>query len=473
MDKEKEYFQEDSEFAEILGRFESMLEQEISSFFDVYEFERIIDHYLDTNHFSKAIDAVSHGIMQHPGSTTLLIKEAQVYAEKGESKKALDMVGELEILESSNNEVFMLKGMILNQMGKVRDAEQAFENAIELSYDNEVDILYDIALSFEYVNQFKLAARYLETAHRKNPEKLNILYDLAYCLDRLHDFDRSIEYYEAYLDLEPYSENVWYNLGLLYFKKENFRKAVECYDFALAINEDYSTAVFNKANALANLGEYADAISTYKDCITMEKENVLAHCYLGECLEKLEKYEEAIEWYEKASRIDPDFSEAWYGIAICYLFRKLYNDALYYVNKAISLDEENPDFWFTLGNIHAHLNSPADAVKAYARTTLIDPYDDEAWINHARLEYKLGHLEKAIRILQDSYSHTFDMATMNFTMAAYYYLSGDMSLSLKFFEKGLKIDYSEYQVAEKISPEMIQEAPIQEIIDKLNPSKNS
>ena len=94
-----------------------------------------------------------------------------------------------------------------------------------------------------------------------------------------------------------------------------------------------------------------------------------------QCLEKLEKYEEAIEWYEKASRIDPDFSEAWYGIAICYLFRKLYNDALYYVNKAISLDEENPDFWFTLGNIHAHLNSPADAVKSYARTTLIDCID--------------------------------------------------------------------------------------------------
>ncbi len=89
MDKEKEYFQEDGDLQEILGRFENMLNQVEAYFFDVHEFEKIIDHYLDTNHFTKAIDAVRYGINQHPGSTTLLIKEAQVYAEKGESLEAL------------------------------------------------------------------------------------------------------------------------------------------------------------------------------------------------------------------------------------------------------------------------------------------------------------------------------------------------------------------------------------------------
>ena len=113
MDKEQEYFQEDNDFQEILGRFENMLEYEQPSFFDVYDFERIIDHYLDGNHFTRAIDAVAHGIRQHPGSSTLMIKEAQVYAEKGESQKALDMVKSIEIVENSNPEMYMLKGMIL------------------------------------------------------------------------------------------------------------------------------------------------------------------------------------------------------------------------------------------------------------------------------------------------------------------------------------------------------------------------
>jgi tetratricopeptide (TPR) repeat protein len=473
MDKQKDYFQDDGDLQEIIGRFENMLNQFEAYFFDVHEFEKIIDHYLDTNHFTKAIDAVRHGIDQHPGSTPLLIKEAQVYAEKGDSAKALDMVRALEKLEESNIEVFMLKGMILNQMGRVKEAERAFEKAVELSYDNLEEILYDIALSFEYINQYKIALGYLEKAYKRNPEKVNILYDLAYCYDRLHDFDKSIKYYEIYLDREPFSENVWYNLGLLYFKKENFKKAVECYDFAIAINDQYSSAVFNKANALANLGEYEAAERTYKECILLEPENVLAHCYLGESLEKLENYPEAIQWYRKSTEIDPSYAEGWYGIAVCYLFLKLYNDALYYVSKAISKDEENPDFWFTLGNVHAHLGSHRDAIKAYAKTTELDPYDDEAWLNLAHLNFIQGDTGKAITVLKDSYSYTFDIPVINFHLAGYHYVIDKSEQALKFFEKGLKLDYSEYSSAGKISPGLLEDPLYKNLMDKYVPSRKS
>jgi len=472
MDTEKDHFQEDADFQEVLGRFEEMIENEQSSFFDVYDFERIIDHYLDRNHFSKAIHAVRMGMVQHPGSVTLMIKEAQVYAEKGDSQQALDMVDSLERLEQSNAEVFMLKGMILNQMGKAGEAENAFRTALESNFDNEADLLYDIALSFEYVNQFRLAARYLEKAIKKYPGKLNILYELAYCHDRLHDFEKSIQYYEAYLDREPYEENVWYNLGLVFFKKEDFRKAVECYDFAIAINDEYAMAVFNKANALANLEEYEEAIKAYKECILIEPENVLAHCYLGESLEKLENYREATEWYERATHIDPSFSEAWYGIAVCYLFRKLYPDSLFYVNKAISLDGENPDYWFTLGNVQAQLNAHGEAVKAYSRATELDPNDDEAWINLAKLEQKQGRTDKAIQVLKDSYSHTFDIFTVNYCLAGYYHLKGDLAQALSFFEKGLDLDYTQYGMVDKISPDLLKERAVRELLEKHNLSKN-
>ncbi|KPL14039.1 MAG: hypothetical protein AMS26_12120 [Bacteroides sp. SM23_62] len=473
MDKEKDYFQEDGDLQDILGRFENMLNQMEAYFFDVHEFERIIDHYLDTNHFIKAIDAVRYGINQHPGSTTLLIKEAQVYAEKGESVKALEMVNALEMIEESNNEIYMLKGMILNQLGKVKEAEAAFEKAVDLSYENLEDILYDIALSFEYINQYKIALGYLEKAYERNPKKLNILYDLAYCYDRLHDFDRSIKYYEIFLDHEPFSENVWYNLGLLYFKKENFKKAVECYDFAIAINDQYSSAIFNKANAQANLGAYKEAVETYKECILLEPENVLAHCYLGESLEKLENYQEAIEWYRKSTEIDPSYAEGWYGIAVCYLFLKLYKDALYYVSKAISKDEENPDFWFTLGNVHAHLGSHTDAIKAYARTTELDPYDDEAWLNLAHLYFIQGETGKAISVLKDAYSYTFDISIINFHLAGYHYIIHKPEQALKFFEKGLKLEYTEYRSVEKISPDLLEDPLYKNLMEKYIPPQKS
>ena len=200
---------------------------------------------------------------------------------------------------------------------------------------------------------------------------------------------------------------------------------------------------------------------------------MLAHCYIGESLEKLENYQEAIQWYEKSTVIDPSYSEGWYGIAVCYLFLNLYNDALYYVNQAISKDEENPDFWFTLGNVHTHLGSQIDAIKAYSRTTELDPYDDEAWLNLAHLNFTQGETEKAITILKDSYSYTFDIPIINYHLAGYHYIIDKSDQALKFFEKCLKLDYADFRSVGKISPELLEDLDYNELMEKYIPSRKS
>jgi tetratricopeptide (TPR) repeat protein len=136
------------------------------------------------------------------------------------------------------------------------------------------------------------------------------------------------------------------------------------------------------------------------------------------------------------------------------------------------MDEDNPDFWFTLGNIHAHLGSTTDAIKAYSKTCELDPYDDEAWINMAHLHFKQGDTEKAINTLKDSYSHTFDIAPVNFYLSAYYYEMGNTEQSLKFFEKGLKLDYSANRQVVKVSPAMTEDPEYLALIEKHLPSRN-
>jgi tetratricopeptide (TPR) repeat protein len=136
------------------------------------------------------------------------------------------------------------------------------------------------------------------------------------------------------------------------------------------------------------------------------------------------------------------------------------------VKKAISLDDENPDFWFTLGNVHTHLGESKEAIRAYTRTIKLDPYDDEAWINLAHLEFELGGADKAIRALKESYSHTFDIGTVNYHLAAYYYLKGNYEQSLKFFEKGLKLDYSEYKGVINISPRLPEDPAFIALLEK-------
>jgi len=54
MDRFRQQMQEEDEFRQVLERFEDMVERKSAYFFDVEEFELIIDYYLDIRNFKKA-----------------------------------------------------------------------------------------------------------------------------------------------------------------------------------------------------------------------------------------------------------------------------------------------------------------------------------------------------------------------------------------------------------------------------------
>ncbi|KPK86602.1 MAG: hypothetical protein AMS27_04765 [Bacteroides sp. SM23_62_1] len=452
--KEEEDFIEDAELRNILDRYEHMIRDKRVVYFDVYQFERIIDYYLDGDLFSQAINAVDIGIQQHPSSNVLLLKKAEVLAEKGDTARAISILTDLEKVEYSNSELYILKGMIYNQMGNVRKAEKSFEKALSLYAESLEDILHDIAHSFEHIHQYKLAVKYLKRAYEINPEKLSLIYDLANCYEKLQEFNRSIEYYKIYLDLEPFSESVWFNLGLVYIKMEEYDKAIDAYDFALAVNDKYASAMLNKAIALSHSGQYADAIEVYNEFVDLEPDNVIAWCFLGECYEKLQQWQKAIRHYNYALKLDDEFSEAWYGLAVCYLNMEKYRDALSCALKAVEIDDENSDYWYTLGKIRIYLEEYRDATAAFSKATKIDPYDSEAWLNLAELGNILSGPKQAISVLKESYIYNFDVAEINYLMAGYYCLLGEKVMIYQFFQEGLKLSYNKHHLTFDLCPEI-------------------
>ena len=470
MTEDKDYFQENAEFRSILARYERMVRQNEASYFDVYQFEKIVDHYLDGNYFDQATKAVDFGIRQHPSATSLELKRAQIFAEKGDSSKALTLLKKLEKTDASNNELFLIKGMVYSQLGKTAEAEKTFDKALAITYENKEEILYDIAISYENNHQYKIALKYLKKALKIKPGKLNIIYEAAHCYERLHEYNNAAECYKKYLDKEPFAENVWYNLGTIYFKKEDFTLAVEAYDYAIALNDTYSSAYLNKAITLSHWGKYKEAVSVYLEFLQMEPQNVMAHCYLGECFERLEKFDDAIQWYQKAIDLDPDFSEAWFGLAICYQHKEDYVKARENVRRAIQLDKENPDYWFALGNIQIQLSTYPAAIDAFNKAIEIDPYDFEAWLSLAELKRSQSNVLDAIKVLKDSYNFNFDVPEINYQLAGYYFLSGEKDLCYNFFEKGLKLSTEEYSLTFKICPDGKEDKNMINLLSRYNPN---
>jgi len=87
---------EEHEVSELVFRFEQMLRNNRSIFFDVEEYEEIIDYYLDINEVKKSGLAISQAIEQHPYHHAFLIRKARLMASTGKPEKALEMLNQLE-----------------------------------------------------------------------------------------------------------------------------------------------------------------------------------------------------------------------------------------------------------------------------------------------------------------------------------------------------------------------------------------
>ena len=466
MQENRESYYDEEDIIGSINRYEEMLKHNTSFFFDIYEFELIIDYYLDIHNFQKAKEAVITGINQHPSSSSLKFKLAQIYVQSGKPSKGLVLLREIEHLEDCSSDFYLLKGSALNVLGKKEEAKEAFTKSIELAYVYRDDVIYNIAFSYITTRQYKQAVKYLRLALEFNPQNISVIHELALCYERTDDLANGIKFYQKYLDLDPFAENIWFSIGVLYSSLERYDKAVESFDFAIALSPDYTSAYFSKANTYVNAGKYHEAIEVYEEIIMLEFDNLQAFCFMGECYEKLGMYRKALHFYQKAMAIDESYPEAWYGMGVAHFELDETIISLRCFKEAIRLDPENSDYWYMLGEVYRKLGKIEKSVEAFNRTVELDPNDYEAWLSHADIFFKENKLKDAIKVLTKAYEYNDDISTINYQLAAYYIYNNQPDKAYKYFEQGLLINYNEHSDLYNNIPETLKNGRINQLILK-------
>lgn len=440
MSENREQVFENEEFEVLLRKYEDMRSGVQSIFFDVEEFEQIIDYYLDDLQYDEAKEAASLGKQQHPTSVEIKYKFIHIYIEQGKPKKALALLEEIPVWEENNPERYFLKGTALCLLGKIKEAEIQFDRALEISADDTFEALLNISIAFENVRHYELAVKYLLQAFSQQPENLSVLYDLGYFYDRLHRFDESLKYYQMYLDLDPYSDNVWFNIGIVYHKLEQFEKAVEAYDFSIAINSDYASAYFNRASVWVNAGKLDKAVEAYREFLEVEPENTQAYCYLGDCYEQINRMDDALAAFKKVIELDNTDPEGWFGAGMIYTRLNKQQEAITYILKAIEFDNKNLDYWINLGYANEDVGLIEEAVKCYGFVTRADPADLDGWTALTSLLMKEGVYDQALNFLREAFIHHPNEAGIKIKMAVCHLKLGEEKLAVPFLLEGLEKD---------------------------------
>jgi cytochrome c-type biogenesis protein CcmH/NrfG len=98
-----------------------------------------------------------------------------------------------------------------------------------------------------------------------------------------------------------------------------------------------------------------------------------------------------------------------------------------------------------LGEIKNAQHKLVEALDAYNRTIELDPNDYEAWLAKANILYEEEKLADAIDILSQAYRFNYDISSVNYRLAVYYFYNHDNSKATEYFEKGLSMNFNEYK----------------------------
>ena len=456
----------EEEMKHAVQKFERMKKNNENYFFDVIEFETIIDYYIESNNSSKAFEAATLATKQHPNSVSIQLRKARVLLDKGRAVEALRLLKKLENIEPGNHELYIAKGTALGMLGDIQGAKKMFDYSLTLDSEDIENVLFAITSVLQNLNYYEHLIPYMERLVQMEPEFKAHLYDLAYAYEKIEDFENSITYYLKYINEEPFSDSAWYNLGIIYNKLEMYEKAMEAYDYALAINSQNTFALFNKGNILSNIERYAEAIPVYHEYIENEPDSYESMTYLAECYEKLGEVTMARKYYQEAIELAPEYADPWFGLGVIALNTGNTDDSLIYFRKAVRLDDENPEIWYLLGKAHFSKGERKAALRCFREALKLDAYYEEVWADLGKIIINDGLVNKAIPYFLHAYKITGDIPGINYLLASFYLHTGNGEKAFHHLSLSVKLDREIFKEFENIFPEKLFTRKIRKLLDE-------
>jgi len=402
MNQEDNNYLGENNISEALNRFKTSLMTGSKNYFDVSEFEEIVEYFLDEGDINSSEIAVRQGIRIHPGSVRLKLKYAEVLLNSGKYDSALEYLDLAEQIESANPDIHYIKGSVWLVIGEDEKAERSFGKALETAGADREDILCQIGAAYIQAGDTKKGVDYYKEVLKINPVNEIALYELGFISNQEGDFQKSIDYYNRYLDGDPFNHYIWFNLGISYNKAESYKEAIEAYEFALALKEDFYQALFNIANSYANIGKFKRAISKYMEYLEHDPDNDDAWCYIGECYLNLEDYTKSEYYYQKAISINPNNDVAWFGTGLIMWMEQKWQESIVFMEKALKIDDMNPEYWLALARVYNDYGLTPKAEAALIRAAGLEPGNSEVWLTWVDFCVDSGEIDKAIAIMRSA-----------------------------------------------------------------------
>ncbi|MDR0604833.1 MAG: tetratricopeptide repeat protein [Bacteroidales bacterium] len=395
----------------LIQKYETLLYNKESIYFDAEEFGIIITYYMMEERYADALEALIHAELCHPENIELSLHKIRIMMNLDNFDRAFELLLMLEKKVDDILEIHVYKGHIYTLNDEIENAVKEFELAFEKNPgldEEELQYIPDILIEQKY---FNAALMFLHKFIDSDKADAETFFKAGQCYEQISNIQEAEKYYEKSLDEDPFNEKTWIILGAMHLNSNNFAKALEAFEFALSINNNAFIASFCKIVTLMQSNEYDKAIDCIMEALSKLPGDAQVMYTLGECYEKKQDLPEAEDCYTKAISQEIDFDLPYWGLSKILYAQGDIESAIQVIDKAIELEPDNENYLYFRGQCFISLCNNKNMLDTILqnlssiKNSNAEKSDDSEFINKhkkAVFFYNIRSMEECCKYLLES-----------------------------------------------------------------------
>ena len=440
----EDYLEEEQDRKAAIEKYESMLKDHDSVYFDSEEFEYIIDHYTQQNELKKSRQAVEIAMTQHPESNLLKIKEARQYLLENDAQRAFDLLQHIE-RDDDEPDYFLTLGSCLALLGKSKEAVENYCNALPyFDEDEKYDLYNAIAYEYQRMEKFDLALDFYKKALPFANEFDTIYHEIRCCYMSARRDQEAIGFFQSLIDENPHNSKAWAGIGDCYRMRGMYEESIDPYEFALSIDPTDIWTNTHLADIYYDLGRYKESIDTLEEALRNGVETSMIHTSLGDCYYRLEDLETAESHFHKAVETNPMIGSGWAGLGYVYSDRGHSRKAIKFFQKAFDLEPWETEHLYSISADYHKLNKLDLAMEYLRKIQSMTPHDADVYYYMADLYGEMQQVDEAINTLVFGLQQPDNDSALLYLLAYAYFVKGCQGMGLETLDQALEADFEAY-----------------------------
>ena len=435
------FMDDDFDVKELVARFEKMVKQHQSYYFDADELNVIIEHYLQQNNIKRANLAADIAVKYHPNNPIISIIKAKQLLANSHAQEALSTLKNAD-LDRNDADYLLTLGACYSDLGEHQKAINAYMKAAkEFDFKDCEDIYNFIAVEYENLGDMENALKFFILGLDRAEDIDNQYFEIRNCFSFLHKMDDALVFFRKEIDKNPYSVAAWMALGNCYVRLGDLENAIEQFDYAISIDPHYKKGYVDIATAYNELDKFKETIELVEEAKRYNAESALLLCLYGEAHAKLGDNESALKIYQKALKLDDKIPEAYAGIGFVLSDEGNPQSAIKFLKHAHMLSPYNTDYMYVLIEEYNKIEEYDNALKFVNEILDLNPYDENVYISMMEChvmkddpENAMESLERGLRILPNN-------AALLYRKAFLYFAQEKDESGLLTLEMALNSDY--------------------------------